>query len=318
MRLGNFYKEVIKFGLLKDPRTKKEIEVDLTRVKKEYRNLKGSAKRYYDTERLKHPYSDTRILYGDPKTEVRTIFIGIDMDTPELLLAEKLREKKIRIDLVMSHHPRGIALSSLAEVMHLQKDLLTKFGIKRDISTLLLDERIGEVSRSLLSSNHTRSVAAARLLDIPYMCVHTPADNHVAHYLQSLFDKRKPKKVGDILHTLESMPEYRISMKGSCGPALIAGRKENKAGKVMVDMTGGTEGSKKVFARLSQAGICTIVGMHFSNTHYRNAKAEQINLIVAGHISSDNLGLNLLLDNIERHNRLDVISCSGFERIKRN
>ena len=42
-------------------------------------------------------------------------------------------------------------------------------------------------------------------------------------------------------------------------------------------------------------------------------------VVIAGHISSDTLGLNLLLDNIEKYAKQDfeVIACSGFTRIKR-
>jgi predicted ATPase len=39
--------------------------------------------------------------------------------------------------------------------------------------------------------------------------------------------------------------------------------------------------------------------MHLSEDHYKHAKGEHINVVIAGHIASDNLGLNLLLDEIE-------------------
>jgi hypothetical protein len=42
-----------------------------------------------------------------------------------------------------------------------------------------------------------------------------------------------------------------------------------------------------------------------------------LNVVIAGHISSDNLGLNLLLDRIEKEESLQIIGCSGFNRIKR-
>lgn len=317
MKLVKLYETVVNLGLEKDPRSKKEISVELSKARKEYRKLKGADKKYFDKERLKHPYADTRMLYGDPKKEIKTIFVGIDMETPELLLADKLREKGLPIDLVMAHHPEGRALSSLAEVMHVHKNILSKLGIKDSIAGTLLDERIGEVSRSIMSVNHTRSVETARLLDIPFICVHTPADNHVTNYLQGLFDRKKPRNVGEVMNILKSIPEYKTGIARNAGPTLITGKGSNKTGRIFVDMTGGTEGSKKVFGRLSQAGVDTIIGMHFSETHYKNAKAEHINLIIAGHITSDTLGLNLLFDNLEKKEEFQIISTSGFERIKR-
>jgi hypothetical protein len=41
-------------------------------------------------------------------------------------------------------------------------------------------------------------------------------------------------------------------------------------------------------------------------------------VVIAGHISSDTLGLNLLLDRIEKEEKLETICCSGFYRIRRN
>ena len=94
-------------------------------------------------------------------------------------------------------------------------------------------------------------------------------------------------------------------------------KEKDKVGKILVDMTGGTEGSRRVFPRLSQAGVNTIVGMHFSEQHFKSAQKEHINIIIAGHISSDNLGLNLLLDELCRKDDFEIIPCSGFVRAKR-
>jgi hypothetical protein len=40
-------------------------------------------------------------------------------------------------------------------------------------------------------------------------------------------------------------------------------------------------------------------------------------VVIAGHIASDNLGLNLLLDAVEKHGAFEVLECSGFRRVKR-
>ena len=116
---------------------------------------------------------------------------------------------------------------------------------------------------------------------------------------------------------LKAMPEYADGLKKNAGPRILVGDPNVKAGRVFVDMTGGTEGPKKVFARLSQAGVGTIVSMHLSEAHFKAAKGEHINVIIAGHIASDTMGLNLLLDEVEKLERIRVIPCSGFVRVKR-
>ncbi len=317
MKLGDLFKDVIKYGLKADPRTPGQIKKDLERVKKDYKSLTAVEKRFYDKELLEHPYSDTRLLYGKPDTDVRTVMVGIDMEGPELLLADRLRDKGVNIDLVIAHHPEGKAIASLTGVMHLQKDILSGFGLKPEIAAQLLDERIGEVSRGISSANHARAVDIARLLDIPFMCMHTPADNHVSGYLTGLFKSRNCRTVNDVLTVLRAIPEYQAGMAIGAGPVLTAGKGASNAGKIFVDMTGGTEGAKNIYARLSQAGVGTIVAMHLSEGHFKNAKSEHMNVIVAGHIASDNLGMNLLLDKIESKEKLKVVPCSGFQRVRR-
>ncbi|MCM8781956.1 MAG: NGG1p interacting factor NIF3 [Candidatus Omnitrophica bacterium] len=317
MRLKELYELIVRKGIEFDPRGREGVKKSLAKVRQGYRKLSKKDKKEFDLETLVNPYSDTRILYGDPKKEIRKLLVGIDMEVGELLLADRLNEKRERIDLVMAHHPEGRALAGLYQVMHIQTDILNKVGVSMNAAEGLMKERISEVERVLLPVNHTRSVDVARLLDIPFMCCHTPADNCVTTYLSRLMKKKGPRTVGDVVDVLKEIPEYKEAIGQKAGPRIICGEKTSKAGKVFVDMTGGTEGSKKVFARLSQAGVGTIVCMHLSEEHFKMAKEEYINVIIAGHMASDTLGLNLLLDEIEKEGRFNIISCSGFKRVER-
>jgi hypothetical protein len=317
MTLRAIYEFIVNRGLAKDPRTKRELDEEYARVRAEYAKLGKEDKRYFDKDRFKHPYTDTRILYGPAGKDIQTMMVGVDIGGEELLTAYLLNEKGAGIDLAMSHHPAGRALSGLYNVMHVHTDVLKHLGVKKDVAKALVKERLEEVYRRFSSVNHQRSVDIARLLNIPFMCVHTAADNHVAAFLKNLFEKRKPRKVRDVLRILKGIPEYRDAMAKGAGPHVLTGKEGNPAGKVFVDMTGGTEGSKRVFARLSQAGVNTIVGMHLSEEHFKAAKAEFLNVVIAGHIASDNLGLNLLMDALVKKHPVNIIPCSGFVRIKR-
>jgi len=262
-------------------------------------------------------FEDSRILNGSPDTEVKKVMAGIDMEVADLLLADKLRQKQ-GLDLVLSHHPEGLAYASLYKVMRLQVDVLKKAGVKEVAARKMLQERMFEVERRLLPQNHTRPVDAARLLGLPFMCLHTPADNHVFSYLTNLVKKEQPKLVGDIIDLLLAIPEYKLAEKNFSGPVVIAGSPKRKAGKILVDMTGGTEGPKEAFDKLYRSGIRTLICMHLSEEHFKKVKEANLSAVIAGHISSDNLGLNLLLDKIEKVEPLQITACSGFNRIKRN
>jgi len=97
----------------------------------------------------------------------------------------------------------------------------------------------------------------------------------------------------------------------------VNGSENNTCGKIYVDMTGGTEGSKEIFEKYANSGISTLVLMHLSEEHLENAKKAKLNAVIAGHISSDVLGLNLLFDELEKEEKLEFVSVSGFERIRR-
>lgn len=317
MRLKELYELIVAKGIEFDPRGRDAVKKALANTRKEYNRLPAGEKKVFDREALTNPYADTRILYGDPDKEIKKIIVGIDMEVGELLVADRLNEKREKIDLVMAHHPEGRALAGLYQVMHIQTDILSKVGISVKAAEGLMKERIEEVERALLPANHGRSVDAARLLGIPFMCCHTPADNCVTTYLTRLMGQKKPKTAGDVVDILKGVPEYKEALTQKAGPRIICGERTARAGKVLVDMTGGTEGSKNIFARLSQAGIGTIVCMHLSEEHFKRAKTEYINVIIAGHIASDTVGLNIMLDEIEKKGKLSIVGCSGFKRIKR-
>ncbi|TRZ95802.1 NGG1p interacting factor NIF3 [bacterium] len=290
MKLGYLYNQVIRLGRDRDPRKKSVIS----------------------------SYADTAILYGDRHTEVKKVLIGIDIEVAELLLADRIRQTQ-GLDLVIAHHPEGKAYAALHEVMCLQVELLRQAGVSAKVARELVEERQLEVARRILPQNHLRAVDAARLLDLPFICVHTPADNHVSSFIKALLDKEKPRQVQDIVDILNQIPEYQEAARISVGPRIILGNPRRSVGKILMEMTGGTEGPKDAFDKLYKAGVRTLVSMHLSDEHFKKVKDTNLNVVIAGHISSDTLGLNLLLDRIEQtaKEKLEVISCSGFKRIRR-
>ncbi|HAX61772.1 MAG TPA: NGG1p interacting factor NIF3 [Elusimicrobia bacterium] len=319
MKLKEFYNFVVEEGILSDLRGVEQVKKGLSVSKQKYDKLDNEKKSEFDVESLKNPYKDSRILNGTGDEEIRSILIGIDIDVAELVLAEELKKSGKKIDLVLSHHPQGYAYANFYEVMGMQSEILEKFGVPINVAEGLLSKRIKEVAHRVMPANHTRSVDAAKLLGIPMMCAHTVADNHVAKYLQEKFDSVKPYFVSDVVNTLKTIPEYKSAVTETVGPKILVGNEENRAGKVFVDMTGGTEGAVEFLEKLSIAGVGTIVAMHMSEEHIKNAEKSNINIVVAGHISSDTLGLNLLFDKVEnKFGPVDFIPCSGFRRIKHN
>lgn len=317
MKLRKLYETVIAKGIEADPRGKKTVLKTLEKKNESYKGMKKEDKEFFDVENLTNPYADTRILHGTGDEEIKTVILGIDMEIGEVILADRLSEKGQKVDLVIAHHPEGKAFANFYEVMHMQADILNKFGVPINIAEDLLEGRIKEVERKLMPANHSRAVDAAKLLDIPFMCMHTPADNMVATYLQKLINRKKPDTLDDILKILFDIPEYSEAARNNAGPKILIGSKERSAGKVFVDMTGGTEGAKDIFESIANSGISTIIAMHLSDEHRKKAEKSHLNVVIAGHISSDNVGINLMLDELQKKGSLKVLPCSGFRRFSR-
>lgn len=311
MKLQEIYKLAIDFGIKNDLRGEKEVQKKLARIKNKYEKLNKVEKESFDKERLTNPYMDSTVHYDSGK-QIKKVMVGIDIDAGELLIA-----KELGVDAVIAHHPIGKGLSYLDDVMHLQADVLAQYGVPINVAESLMKIRISEVSRGVNPANHFKSPMAAQNLKMSFINVHTPADNGVATFLKNLIEKKKPEYVSEIIELLENVPEYKDAKKYGLGPTLFAGNKENRAGKIAVtEITGGTEGSPEIYEKMANAGVGTIIAMHQSEKHREAAEKAHINVVIAGHISSDNIGVNLFLDELEKKG-IKIVPCSGLTRVSR-
>ena len=317
MKLKEIYETALKMGIKADPRGKKGIEKLLARNKEQYKDLKPDEKELFDQDKLSNPYADSRILVGDPEMEVTGILTGIDLEVQEILLADRLNQKGKKINLLLAHHPEGKALATLSDVMAMQADVWANQGVPVNVGDVLISKRMRDVFRALQPVNHNRAIDAARLLGFAFMCVHTPADNLVTSYLQKLINEKEPYLVKDIMKILKEIPEYKQATQIGNAPMILVGDGEKRVGKVLVDMTGGTEGPAEALEKLSQAGVGTLVGMHLEDELRKKAEDNQLNVVLGGHIASDAIGLNHFLDKIEEKG-VEIIPCSGLYRVRRS
>lgn len=319
LTIQQIYDLIIADGIKNDPRPKKEIDLMLKEAKDAYKKMDKKKQAFFDQDRMKNPYADSRVLYGKMNTKVNTLFAGIDGETAELLLVNELKRQGEKIDLVFAHHPEGRALLDLTKVMPLQDEIMTALGVPINISEKLLDIRMKKVDRALHAENFNRVADAARLLDIPFMNCHTPADNHVHWFLEEFTAALRPKMryLKDLTEALLDITEFAEGEKVGAGPTIVSGSPNSKLGKVAVTgMTGGTSGNEDIYEALGRAGVGTLLAMHMSDSHREKAEKQNINIIVTGHMASDSIGMNLILDKFEKKG-IKVISGSGLIRVKR-
>ena len=317
MKLKNLYQEIVKKGIDADVRSRREIETYLQVSKKKFDKLDKKGKELFDQDALFNPFADTRILVGDPGSDIKSMIVGIDVDGGELVLVDRLREKGKKIDLVVSHHPQGRAYANFYDVMDLQIDVFAKEGVALGVCEKLLEERKSQVARRVSSANHSRSVDVARLLNINFICAHTPCDNLAYQFLRRTVDKDKPATLGKITDILQTIPEYFDAAKNNNPPLIVVGGRNSRCKNIHLEFTGGTEGPKGIYKELASRGVDTIITMHQSEEHFKKCKESKINVIFASHIASDSLGVNIMLDYLEGKEKLKIYEFSGFRRFKR-
>ena len=309
MTVKQIYDLSIKMGINADPRGKEKIEQIMIRRKKKYESMDKEEKRYYNIEKLNNPYPDSMIFVGEPQKKIKKILAGIDIDTSEMLLADKLGG----IDMVIAHHPEW---PGVPEVMDFQVDHFIQHGMPANIAERLTQERSLEIERMTKPLNHMRKMDAAKLLNLPLIAPHTPMDILAFDHVNKIIEKNKPEYVEDILKLLLEIPEYQEAKMQGFGPTLFAGNKENRAGKIIVTFAGGTSPSPKIYEKLSQIGVGTLIDMHMTEESRKEAEKFHMNIVIAGHYSSDSLGTNIFLDEIEKKG-IEIVPCSGLIRVKR-
>lgn len=319
MTIKQIYNLALELGKEADLRGAEAVRKKLKRTRDQYDKLSQEEKEQFDQESLTNPYADSRMFASNPNKPVKRALVGVDIDTGEVVLANELARQGRPVDLIISHHPIGVGLAGLHEVMDLQVELLAKYGVPINIAEGLTKLRLSEVGRSVAGANHNKALDAAKLLGISMICVHTPCDNLVANFLDRELKKNKDKleRLEDLLKILKSIPEYQEAAKMKAGPTIFAGNKENYCGKIaLTEVTGGTSGSKDIYEKLAQAGIGTIVGMHMHEEWKKEAEKHHINVVIAGHMASDSLGVNLFLDELEKKG-IEIVPCSGLIRYSR-
>lgn len=249
------------------------------------------------------PPADSGVLVAGGS--LKKAAFGVDVEAAEILLARELG-----VDCVITHHPEGAQMVNLFKVMENQIDRMVEGGVPINKAQKVLSERKEQVERNLHVSNYDRAVTAARLLGLPFVGIHSPADILAQRKVQDHLDDRLSDraKLKDVVAALLEITEYR---KAAAQPKIRVGSEDSYAGKVLVAFAGGTSGGAKVFKAYFEAGIGTLVVMHAPEEVIKEVKEQNIgNVIVAGHMASDSVGINEVIRELEEAG-LKIVRFSG-------
>jgi len=241
-----------------------------------------------------------------PGDGIKKVLMGVDMDTAELMLARELG-----FDCVVTHHPRSTN-PDILDVLNNHIDNLVGLGVPINKAEKALAARKDELHYNMHVSNSRRSESAARLLNMPFVSLHSPADVIGEKTVQDFLDKKfagKPgTKLEEITKALEEIPEYKNSARK---PVIRVGSKDSYAGKIYVLMSGYTGPGSTVLKEYFDAGVGTLVMMHIAEKDAKELKEHNVgNVIIAGHMSSDSIGMNKIADKW-REFGVEVTMISG-------
>jgi hypothetical protein len=248
-----------------------------------------------------------------PRDKVNRILLGIDMDREDLVFA-----KDHAYDLVLAHHP--LNWTTFLDVMERHETLMIDAGVPKARAERACREN-SAFWEAFADRGHAEQevkdlCVLAEELDLGLMNIHLPCDELGRQILQREAGELAPSgTVAALMERYASLPEIEAAKEGvrlACGNACAA------LGKTVVIHAAGVNGGYPVANALFENGVDTVVYIHlFSEEQEARLREEnQGNLIVTGHYGSDSLGINPLVDDLERRG-LEISCCNKMVRIKR-
>jgi hypothetical protein len=248
--------------------------------------------------------SDLEALPMDSSVEVEgeqitNILAGIDMTTAELHLA-----KQLGYDCVVRHHNIVPILGHLGDLVAKSHfDKMKEHGIAVNIAEKLMHKRKREIAEMFHGSNLDAASATARLLEMPFVGLHTPADligeRIVSEAVSSVYEAIEDPTVQDLLDKIMTIREFKEAPDGQ-RPEIWVGSPESLAGKAIVEFAGGLAAELDEMKAYIDAGVGTFVCMHLKSDIAKALREDnRCNVIVTGHMASDSIGMNVILDHLE-------------------
>ncbi len=244
----------------------------------------------------------------NPGEKIRKILFGIDIWDEDLS-----RAKEIGMDLVISHHPPNLTPGKrFAEVIDKQIEFMVRAGVPLAVAREVIVPIREEYTFNPLRT-HDEIIALSHKLRMPLMNIHQPCDEVGRKILQSVIDNLGPD--GTIRELMNSYNKLDEIKKAGEAVELICGSLDAKIGEGIVIHGAGTNGGYPVANALFSYGVNTVVYIHL--LPHQNADRERLkkenkgNLIVTDHYPSDALGINPLINELERRG-MEVVRCNGL------
>jgi len=233
-----------------------------------------------------------------PSDNVRKVYATIDCDVADLLLARELK-----CDAVLSHHPEGASTVYGWPLIRRQIDQMAEHGVPIAKAEAAVVRRMAAVEIGSHGRNYGRVMQAAQLLRMPFLNVHLPCDIVTRRLIaEKMAPFNQPDSRARVSAVVEALQEFPEQQRALTEPKIALGSPDSFAGRVAVAIGGYTSGGIDVLQAYFEAGVGTVLSMHFPEADIRAARERKLagNLLLTGHMASDSIGINVFLDELER------------------
>jgi hypothetical protein len=244
-----------------------------------------------------------------PGKGLKRAMFGIDIDSGELAIA-----KELGFDVVIAHHPSGGGTwAGFPKVLESHAPIMIGAGVPRAEALAAVKALKDEHGPRTHLLNYDRLPSVARMLKMPFMNIHQPADEVGRRVMSGHIAARVKKgaKVQAAVGALMEMPEF-----GNARHPIVMrmGKASAPLGKWVFSHGAGTNGGYPVASALFRSGVDTVFYIHVDPGHLKRLKDEfgkaGKNLVVTGHIASDSVGINVVIRRL-RAEGLDVTPMGG-------
>ncbi|MGH2517770.1 MAG: hypothetical protein ACRDHP_19155 [Ktedonobacterales bacterium] len=249
---------------------------------------------------------DCAIYY--PGTRINHVLMGIDVGTAELFMARQLG-----YSAVLAHHPAGYA-GPHWDVFREHVRQMVAAGVPEEVAEAAVVDSVAALRAAAQRENYDHVASVARLLEMPFLNIHSPLDEVGRRIMRRTVDGRLAEQpeatVGDLRAALLALPEFaaaRTEMQ------VALGRWEARAGRTVVSHGAYTNGGYAVARAYLRHGVDTVCCIHFPLEDAQRLAREGVagNILVMGHIAGDSVGINPYVARL-RADGLEVTTFSGI------
>jgi hypothetical protein len=247
-------------------------------------------------------------VYVEGRDLGRAVF-GVDLDAAELMLA-----KQQGFDVAIAHHPCGGGTwAGFPKVLERHIPIMKGAGVPREQAEAAVREMQDEHGPRTHLLNYDRLPSVARMLGLPFMNIHAPADEIGRREMAKGIKEGvgADAKVADAIAVLRKLPEFAHART-----AIIVrmGSESAPLGRWVFSHGAGTNGGYPVASAMFRNGVDTLFYIHVDPGHLKRIKEEfaksKKNLVITGHIASDSVGINVVIRRLRREG-LEVHAMGG-------